>query len=164
MSQPAIQHDEGDPKLLLDWLVVQHICEWCDEAIDDCDEKGVRQTPQRQWRCKEVNQHGYVSKHWKNWLLCRKCSSWNSFHRWIFPAIQNMPQIGESLAALLAVQPMSNEPPAQIFYVDYRYSAEDVMRGQREYGVVIDDAGGPIPIPDIKYEIMPLKRWGVVKP
>ena len=52
----------------------------------------------------------------------------------------------ESLSAIMEVQPMS-QPTAQVFYMDFVCDVQiqrDVLdgpRGQREHGVVLDDAG-----------------------
>lgn len=125
-----------DPKSMLDWLVKQCICEWCDGTIDDFDcEHNVPITPARQWRNRQVKHGGYTSNHWKHWLICRKCASTYDydFSKFIFPLIGNMAVL-ESLAALVDVQPM-NQPAGEIFYMDYIPR----VRGERVNNVVLDD-------------------------
>lgn len=175
MSEPA-QFNEGDPKHLLDWLIVQHICEWCGENIDDCDlVTGKPQTPQRQWLERKLDHKDkdgrviYTSSHWKNWLVCRQCHSWNGFTRWIFPVIKNVMPEHESLSSIMQCQPMAM-PAAQIFYVDVKYSQDmiDAVKGQwdreqpvgqREHVAVLDDANFRAePVPEIKYEITPMSK------
>ena len=124
--------DEGDLKHLLDWLVKQHTCEWCDGTIDDYDAQlGVTRTPQRKWRNRQVKHGTYTSNHWKFWLLCRRCDGLHQFQRWIFPVMANMPQF-EVLASLVNVQPM-NEPAGEVFYAASR------IRGERDRMVMLDD-------------------------
>jgi len=111
---------EGDPQAYVDWLVVQHTCEWCGGTIDCHDGNGRRVKPVAVWCCWEVKHKGWVSQHWKHWRICTSCHTKDSgsFGKWIFPIISNVMAEHASLDALLSVQPMS-EPNAQVFYADY---------------------------------------------
>lgn len=130
--------------LLLDWLVQQHICEWCNGTIDDFDcELNAPCVPKRKWRNRQVKKGGYTSNHWKFWLICRKCAALHDFSTWIFPVIRTMP-VGSILETLISVQPMS-QPVGEIFYADYvpLVQTEWVVEppvGAREHGIVLDDA------------------------
>lgn len=129
------------PEVYLDWLIVQHTCEWCGGDVDWIDPKdGAVGIKPAQWMCRTVKRSGYTSKHWRFWRICQQCQfegSFEGFSKWIFPAIKNVPMIGESLAALMQVQPMS-EPRGEIFY---REIIERPLRGRRREGVMLDDAG-----------------------
>lgn len=130
-----LEADDIDPKSMLDWLVKQCICEWCDGTIDDFDcEHNYPITPTRKWRCRTVKHKGYTSTHWKHWLICRKCAGLADFSSWIFPVIGNMTAI-EPLAALVDVQPM-NQPCGEVFYADYVVGPP---AGRPQDVVVLDD-------------------------
>ena len=148
LPQPIeeVEPTEVDPKYLVAWLVIQHTCEWCDGDIEVFLDEDTAITPRREWRCREVKKNGYVSKHWKHWLLCRRCAAPRDFARWVFPIIKNVMPEHEALSAIMEVQPMS-QPNAEVFYMDIvgdRRLDHDVLdgpRGQREHGVMIDDVG-----------------------
>ena len=132
MSQPQLI-EEVDPKYLVDWLVIQHTCEWCDGDIEAFgpDENTVI-APQRKWRCREVKKNGYVSKHWKHWLICRRCAAPRDFARWVFPIIRTVMPEHEALSAIMEVQPM-NAPAGEIMYMDFIHGPdrrEGCVRGR----------------------------------
>lgn len=147
MNPLPLPLDEVDPKYLVDWLVIQHTCEWCDGDIEAFgpDENTVI-TPQRVWRCREVKKNGYVSKHWKRWLICRRCAAphdFARFARWVFPIIKTVMPEHEALSAIMAVQPMG-QPNAGIMYLDYVHEPiprVGRVRGRMQDRMLLDDAG-----------------------
>ena len=119
MNPLPLPLDEVDPKYLLDWLVIQHTCEWCNGDIEAfAADENTTVTPQRQWRCREVKKNGYVSKHWKHWLVCRKCSAPADFARWVFPIIKEIMPEHMALLDIIQVQPMA-QPQDHVMYMDY---------------------------------------------
>lgn len=139
--------EEVDPKYLVDWLVIQHTCEWCDGDIVDFNgelkhgELNHAPVTQRQWRCREVKKNGYVSKHWKHWLICRRCAAPHDFGRWVFPIIRTVMPEHEALSAIMEVQPM-NAPAGEIMYMDFIHGPdreEGRVRGRMRERAVLDD-------------------------
>lgn len=111
--------DEGNPQVLLDWLIVQHTCEWCGGNIDWYDPDGRATVPKAMWRCREVKHGGWTSKHWKHWRVCSQCHhDFGNFSRWIFPVIKSVMPEHMSLDAIMQVQPMG-QPAGEIMYMDY---------------------------------------------
>lgn len=129
--------DEGNPKDLLDWLVRQHTCEWCNGTVEAHDEMNRSITPKAKWMCRIEKRNGYVIRHWKNWLICWKCAADHiAFIKWIFPTLASIVPESFGLATLLNVQPMC-APAADIIYADYIPR----VRETPEDRVVLDDDG-----------------------
>ena len=128
------------PEVYLEWLATHSTCEWCGEIIGWIDPAtGQLAIKPAEWLCRVEKRGGYTSKHWRRWRVCQKChlkGVITDFSKWIFPVIKNMPLIGDSLAALMQVQPMG-VPSGEIFYADL---VERPLRGRRRERVVLDDA------------------------
>lgn len=141
-----MEMDEGNPQRLVDWLIVQHTCEWCGGTIDHpCNANGDVYLLPPKWRCREVKRNGYTSKHWKYWRICSTCNAkdFAGFSKWIFPVIKSIMPEHESLSAIMAVQPMG-QPSGEIMYMDYIHGPdrrEGQVRGRTQDCVMIDDAG-----------------------
>jgi len=118
----VIEHPDDallDPRAEFERLLAPCVCDWCGKAhVVRNAEEGVDRLViiKPEWRCREVKQGGYVSKHWKAWRVCSLCLSKGQFDKWIFPVIAHMPE-NDFLAQLVQVQPM-NLPAAQVMYMD----------------------------------------------
>lgn len=145
MNPLPLPFDEVDPKYLVDWLVIQHTCEWCGGTIDHPrNANGDVYMLAPKWRCREIKRNGYTSKHWKYWRVCFKCGTKEGFEKWVFPVIATIMPEHMSLDAIMQVQPMGL-PAGEIMYMDYIHGRrEGRVRGRTQDCVMIDDAGPAI--------------------
>jgi hypothetical protein len=114
-----------DPLAELERLIQSRTCEVCGDVWSDI-------LP-RYWKCRSEKMGGYTSNHWRNWRLCPNCLcklsaiGFAGFDKFVFPVIQNMPDIQNLAEQLVAVQPMQL-PAAQVFYMDMVVGPEGVRR------------------------------------
>lgn len=93
--------DVIDPLAELERYITDCTCEWCDRIYG--------KIIQRQWATRVCNHNGYTSKHRRLWRVCDYCLSGMRFDKWVFPAIQNMPEF--DMEAIISVQPMMRVLP-----------------------------------------------------
>ena len=124
---PTSDTDNNPDQQLLDWVIAERTCEWCDQTYSV--------TLTRTWCCRTEPEK--KTKHWKNWRVCcfcRACSGYD-FPKFVFPLIRNIDTLRwPDLSALLTAQPM-DAPAGNVFYSNVVHNVAEVVSKYIGYDV-----------------------------